>query len=365
MQSLPQRRIIIAIIQLLFLCILFACSSHPVVPPTPTLTATVVSNAPSFTMLPSVTATSQPTSAPLAAIIFIASPDSDQAVATSVRAALTALAGEAKLDFSEKATLTPDELAAGNTRLVVAIPPDPGLASLASAASKTQFLAVGIPGLQPATNLSQINAGAGQTDQEAFLAGYIGAVITTDWRTAVLSEAGTPAGKANTNGFTNGVHFFCGLCQPVYPPFPVPTYPLSMEISAGGGQSEWDVAIANFKEWQVETIYVQSTVSSPELLAALNQAGFHLIGSGSPPGELQAQWVASITTADPAQAVRDLWPALLEGKGGVNVNAPLDFVNVNTQLFSSGRQDLVRQMLADLTAGYIDTGVDPQTGENR
>jgi hypothetical protein len=39
--------------------------------------------------------------------------------------------------------------------------------------------------------------------------------------------------------------------------------------------------------------------------------------------------------------------------------------NVNPDLVSPGRQQLVEAMLADLRVGFIDTGVDPQTGESR
>jgi hypothetical protein len=44
---------------------------------------------------------------------------------------------------------------------------------------------------------------------------------------------------------------------------------------------------------------------------------------------------------------------------------PLALQHVNPQLVSPGRQRLVEEMLAELRAGYIDTGVDPATGESR
>jgi hypothetical protein len=44
---------------------------------------------------------------------------------------------------------------------------------------------------------------------------------------------------------------------------------------------------------------------------------------------------------------------------------PLGFTGTNPDLLSPGRQQLVETMLADLLAGFIDTGVDPQTGESR
>ena len=61
----------------------------------------------------------------------------------------------------------------------------------------------------------------------------------------------------------------------------------------------------------------------------------------------------------------ELLPGLLNGEGSVVVELPLGFTAVNPDLFSPGRQRLTEIMLADLLAGFIDTGVDPATGEAR
>ena len=112
-------------------------------------------------------------------------------------------------------------------------------------------------------------------------------------------------------------------------------------------------------------MFVDPAVAAPEFLAELAQAGFQLILVGPPPEGQPEYWVASIGAADPLQSVRDMWPDLLNGEGGVIVELPLGFTAVNPDLLSPGRQRLAEAMLADLLAGYIDTGVDPITGEAR
>jgi hypothetical protein len=47
------------------------------------------------------------------------------------------------------------------------------------------------------------------------------------------------------------------------------------------------------------------------------------------------------------------------------VTLGLGFTSVNHDLFSPGRQRMAEDLLAELLAGFIDTGVDPQTGESR
>jgi hypothetical protein len=75
--------------------------------------------------------------------------------------------------------------------------------------------------------------------------------------------------------------------------------------------------------------------------------------------------VASLGSQDPLQSLPGLWAKLLVGEGGEEVSLPLGFTGANPDLLSPGRQHLVERMLADLLAGFTDTGVDPQTGESR
>jgi hypothetical protein len=295
--------------------------------------------------------------------ILLAPPDSDQATTAALQTMLTGLAAQAGLRFQVRPSLGVGGV--GNVRIVVAIPPDPGLAALASSRPGTQFLAVGIPGLQPASNLSILDSQADRLDQMGFLAGYLAAVITGDWRVGIVSEEDTPAGKAASLGFRNGVTYFCGLCLPVYPPFPNGGYPVQVDLPAGAGSENWQATITYLASWQVETVFVNPSVADDKLLANLANADINLIVAGPPAEAWREHWVASLGAQDPLEAVPDLWSKLLAGKGGEHTSLPLGFTGVNPDLFSPGRQHLVETMLADLLAGFIDTGVDPQTGESR
>src|SRR4030065_2030501 len=108
-------------------------------------------------------------------------------------------------------------------RLVLAVPPDPGLAELAASAPATQFLALGIPGLKAAPNLTLIGVEGGRPDQHGFIAGVIAAMLSADWRVGAISLADSAEGRSARSGFLNGVEYFCGLFCP--PPPPPSQYP--------------------------------------------------------------------------------------------------------------------------------------------
>jgi hypothetical protein len=162
------------------------------------------------------------------------------------------------------------------------------------------------------------------------------------------------------------VTYFCGLCLPVYPPFPIRGYPVQVDLPEGASANDWQAAIDALTTWEVETVFVYPGVADEQLLVDLVEADMDLIIGGAPTaGVWREHWVASIGSQSPLQSLPDLWGKLLNREGGEEVVLPLGFTGTNPDLISPGRQRLVETMLADLLAGFVDTGVDPLTGESR
>lgn len=350
----------ITILIMLGLCLLVsACNA---VPPgsTPSPTA-----APETTPLPTDTPQPSPTAtAVLPEIVLLAPPGADPLLVEQMQTRLADFAAKLGFSFQVSPGLNGTDLSP-QVKLVVVLPPEPGVAALAETAPETQFLAVSIPGVVAGGNLSTVGANGQRADQVAFTAGYLAAAMTPDWRVGVVSALETPAGNSARLGFTNGVYYLCGLCRSAYPPFPLTGYPVVVQLAPGAGQAEWQSAVNDFLTWQVGSVYVAPEVAEDGLLEELANAGIHIIGTDPPDLAVRENWVASIQSGDAVEAALDLLPELLEGNGGVQVDLPLVLGEVNPDLLSPGRQGLVEEMLTDLLEGYIDTGVDPATGESR
>lgn len=349
---------------LIALFILAACGQPS--PSPESSTPTTPSNAdpvtPEPSILPSPTASEVSTSTPLPGrVILLAPPGSDEELAAALQASLAGAAAEAGLSF-EMQTGPALDAAGGEARLVIVLAPDPGIAGMAASYPETQFLAVGIPGLQPSSNLSLVGPQGPRPDQHGFMAGMIAAVLTDDWRVGVLNVADTPGGKAAKGGFLNGAIFFCGLCRPAFPPFNF--YPLYSELPAGASLAEWQAAADALIGGGVKTAYVDPQIGQEELLNYLAQAGVKLILSQPPPQALRQDWAATLRS-DPTALILEIMPQLLEGQGGMSLPWPVEIAEANPDLFSPGRQRYVQDVLADLLAGSIDSGVDPLTGESR
>ncbi len=354
------KRIPVLIFYLVLPLSLLALAGCRATPPGPTTNPEAPTPTPPSTAAATETPTAVPTTQS-AQVILLALAGSDPGDMLALQNVLGELAAQDSLSFETRNDLAALEFNPG-VRLVVAMPPDPGVLNLAAANPQVQFLTVGIPGIQAASNLSVIGSEGDRPDQQGFLAGYLAAVITKDWRAGVISRGDTVEGKSARLGFTNGVIFYCGLCRPAYPPFV--QYPQYVELSEGASQAEQQAAADILIQNAVKTVYVFPGAGDETLLEYLAQAGVNLIGSGSAPEKLRSSWIASIRL-DGSSAIRQIWPRLMGGEKGIQINVPLALADQNPALFSPGRQQVVEKMLVDLSAGFIDTGVNLQTGEPR
>jgi len=318
---------------------------------TPTITTTVI---------PSATYT--PTPLPSMAVL-LATSEADQALVNSLQTTLNDIVTAAGIRWQVRQQLSPEDINP-SLRLVVVVPPNPGLESLVASAPKTQFLALGITDLKSTPNLTVIDTGEGRPDQQGFVAGIIAAMLSADWRAGVISIADTVEGRAARTGFLNGVEYFCGLCRPIHPPFY--EYPLNIELPASASSPEWQEAANYMVDHNVTTVYVYPGAGDESMLSILAKAKVNIISSGEPAQAIQSSWVVSLTI-DPTLLIQNQVESLLNGSqaGGRSLVAPLQFTHINTKLFTPGKQRLAEQILSDLQNGYIDTGVDLTTGELR
>ena len=341
------RKLVVIIIALILPA---ACAPRP----TPPVTQTEVSS----TAVPTATAT--PISAPL--VILVLPTDMERSVSDQYQKLVYDLAQANKMRFQVRNVLSPDDVALEGPALkvVIALPPDPGLASLAAEAAGVQFLGMGIPNLTAAANLSSIGAAGLPVDQEAFLAGYIAGMVAPEWRVGILSQKDTPGGDAAVTAFSNGYHFYCGDCfNPNFTMgFSHGDYPVIVRIPTDAPQGNYtgyaNLLIQNF----VKVAYLYPDIATHDLLSYMSQNNVLLISQSLPGEDLRPQWVASIQP-DINAALKGIFPELLAGNGGQVVPTPLFLADVNPSLLSDAKLRLVMDVLNGLQNGTIGTGVNP------
>lgn len=258
--------------------------------------------------------------------------------------------------FQVRNSLTAQDMQEPGLEIVIALPPDPGIAALSAAAPGVRVLAVNIGGLSAGGNLSVVNS-ADRPDVTAFLSGYIATLLSADWRIGVMLPKDAPETTINEQAFTNARIFYCGLCNSGFPPFY--DYPIVVAVPDDASPAELPAYGDVFRRYQADVVYVHEAVQTDELLLAMALNGLALIGTRTPTDQTALEnWIATIQP-DYIEAIKRAWPDLAAGSTGISYPSPLTLTNINASLLTPGKQRLAEQMLSDLLEGFVDTGVTP------
>ncbi len=324
-------------------------SCGPKETPVPTATAT---------LLPTIAPTSTP-AAPL--VILVLPADMDPVQSNLYQTTVYELAQAAGYRFQVRNTLTLTDLEP-SLKIVVVLPPDPGILSLAASAPQAQFLAVNVPGVTPAGNVSVVGSQS-RPDLVGFLFGYISAMIATedDYRIGMITPQGDPNAQIAFAAFRNGMTYYCGLCPKAYYYFDIYgnalDYPQLVEIPVDE-KIELYPAYGNLlSDKKVAMVYVYPTIATNELLVAIGTNGIPSIGDVTP-NPRPLYWTASLQP-DIAKAIQAAWADLMAGRGGLTFNPPFALTDVDPAILTPGKQQLAEQVLADLLAGRINPGLQP------
>jgi len=299
---------------------------------------------------PPPTATIIPTpSTPLA--ILVLPTDMDQVNSDLYQKTVYDLAQQSGFRFQVRNTLTPTDLADPTLKVVIVLPPDPGVAALAPTAPGVQFLAVNIPNLVAGGNLSVL-AGDTQVELPAFLAGYVAAMITDEYHIGMVIPQGDTDAQRAFNAFKNGMTYYCGLCRTFYvTTIGYPTYveiPPNEDPSRYGGYT--NVLINDRK---VYALYIYPSLANDDFLSYVGTQGVLQIGT-SMPEPRPGGWVMTVRP-DTTKAIQTAWPGLVAGQGGINVQSPLGIADVDPSLLTPGKLRLAQETLDSLLAGRIST----------
>ncbi|HET7143845.1 MAG TPA: hypothetical protein VFI68_07510 [Anaerolineales bacterium] len=297
---------------------------------------------------PPPTATIIPTpSTPLAILVIPA--DMDKANSDLYQKTVYDLAQQSGFRSQVRNSITPADLADPTLKVMIVLPPDPGVASLAPTAPDVQFLAVNIPNLVAGGNVSVL-AGDSQVELPAFLAGYTAAMITEEYHIGMVIPQGNADASRAYSAFYNGRTYYCGLCRPFY--WAEVTYPTYVEVPADEDPKNYG-GYANLliNDRDVDTLYIYPSLANDDLLSYVGTQGVLLIGTSMPvprPGG----WVMTIRP-DTIKAIQTAWPNLIAGQGGINVQSPLGIADVDSTLLTPGKLRLVQETLDGLLAGRI------------
>jgi len=296
---------------------------------------------PSPTGAPAPTATPSPTAlpptptatpAPPTAVLLTA-PQADAALKTAAQAWLQALAqkqGDRFVALEAGANLPP------HTVVVLGV----GVAPPVAAGARR--LAVAPPENADLKGVQWVDAATADLPHRAFLAGYLAAVVTYDWRGGLLASENEKAAAA---AFEDGGRYFCGLCRPLHPPFLA--YPQYALAPAGASKDEWSIALQRLAQAKIETLAISPSALDAVGREALPQNTTLLALEALPTGA--AQPFAAAIAPNLAAALETLW----QHPDATTTPLPLEIEVFDNTVVTPGKLRLVESVRDRLQAGRI------------
>jgi hypothetical protein len=181
-------------------------------------------------------------------------------------------------------------------------------------------------------------------------------MLAEDWRTGMVVEKDGSQTPTIETAFNNGYGFYCGLCNPVAPPYY--GYPLVVEMPAGTTGNEAVAYNDYLVDHQASVVYIAPSVANDAQISDLVSRGVLVIGETPPPDDARTGWIATIQP-DWLSAIKQAWPKLAAGQGGLDLPTPIGLTDVNADLLTPGKQRLVDDTLVRLAKGEIGTSVQP------
>ena len=324
----------------LFVAILAACGGNDA--PEVAAPTVVPSHTPPPTATPIATL-----STPLALLILPM--DLDKPTSDLYQKTVYDLALASGFRFQVRNGITPEDLADPTLKVVIALPPDPGVANYAPTAPNVQFLAVNIPDVTAGGNVSVLAPNT-QVELPAFMAGYTLAMMTYEYHIGMLYPEGDANAQAALNAFSNGMRYYCGLCDGIY--IDLVSYPAVLGIPANEDPAKFGgYANVLINDNKVGGLYIYPSLATDDFLSYVGTQGVYLVGTVRPeprPGG----WLMTITP-DTIKAIQTAWPQLIAGQGGQNVQSPLGIADVDTSILTEAKLRLVKETLDALIAGRI------------
>lgn len=248
-----------------------------------------------------------------------------------------------------------EEALTSNIKVVVSTSPTDDLPAIAARHPEVQFVAVDHPGFSPSENLSLIGEQVEVNQQQAFMAGYLSALISEDYKVAALIPSDVEDSETLTEVFVNGARYFCGDCRPFYPPYN--SFPQWETLPIDLSSSDFEATIDALMAKEIEVLFVDGRLASTELFTYLNNWDLMFISDSSLFFHEWMQLVrnnwAGTVRPDVESALEEIFPLLLEGQG--NHDPPVRMVVTSTEegLISEGRQRVFDEFADDLLNGLI------------
>lgn len=186
--------------------------------------------------------------------------------------------------------------------------------------------------------------------ESIFIAGYLSALITNDWRVGGLLPDNQYNNTDLTKIFQNGVIYLCGRCTPVFGP--IVKFPVTAILSEAENTEATLQAFSEIADNRINTLFIPANYLYDDLVTLLKQNNVTII-SDSTMEPSKNGWVDYAITTN----VEDLVISVLSNDSQPEellTIIPVEYsIQANDSPISIGRENFLKEMIFNLQSGLI------------
>ncbi len=232
-----------------------------------------------------------------------------------------------------------------SSQLVAMINPEDSWLEDASQLTDIVFIVFSDKSLELANNSFQIKT---LSSEFYFLAGYVSAVASEDWRVGALLSNGSINNSSTSQLFSNGMHFLCGLCFPVYTP--LVSFPVTANLGLPSDISTTLAAYDEISSSRPKTVFIDSDYLTEDLSVMLKNEGITIISNQSNDPDTR-----NLPDIIIYQEISDVLSNLLNSldKNPQRISSADLKIISKSAILSTGKLDFIQIVINDLKQGYI------------
>jgi len=183
----------------------------------------------------------------------------------------------------------------------------------------------------------------------AFISGYIAALASTEWRIAGIAVASE---ETQLHGFVNGTVYFCGLCNPIYPPFA--DYPLSTIFNDDVGAEAVRQIMQDYRSQGIEVLYLSPTLANNlDTVVFARKIGLKLV-LNSQEFEGNLEFVIANVRTNWNQPLELVLTSSFSNQAVDNFYSPILISIAQNSILSEGQLNHLDEIIYSLSVGEVD-----------
>ncbi len=186
--------------------------------------------------------------------------------------------------------------------------------------------------------------------KQIFIAGFLAALITDDWRVGGLLPDEQLKNTAASTVFKNGVLYLCGRCTPVYGP--IVNFPVTAILSSPEDTERTMQAFGEISSNRLNSVFIPGNYLYDDLVILLRQNEVTIF-SDTNFESANSDWVDYSVTNNLSEIIIGI---LTEdaNQAGINESMSVEYsIQSNSKEISLGRANFLQEMIDNLQSGLI------------